>query len=151
MASIFPSLPEEAFDEVVASVIDRFGPSWTSDAAVNIAFVRGATGVLHDADGLHLIGEPEREDGALHFNVWVDVPVDDLMVADDLAFGIFARLAGELFLSARVIEERGVRYRFLTGSGLHGHVGSIHLIGPHAAAFVATHRLKWMNSSRFNA
>ncbi len=151
MSGAPPSLPEQAFDDVVAVMLERFGEGWVKDAKANRAFAQGAAALLRDADGIHLIGEPEMEKHHLNFNIWIDFPVEDVIVADDVAFGIFARLAEDIFLSTRIFEDRGVRYRFLTGTGLDGHIGSIHLTGPHAADFVAMHRLKMIKGLRFNA
>jgi len=146
-----PSLPEQAFDDVVEYLLKRFGDAWISDVRANQAFARGTAALLREAEGLHLIGEPKLDDNTLHFNVWIDFPVEDVIVADDVAFGIFARLAADIFLSTRVFEDRGLRYRFLTGTGLGGHLGSIHLTGPHAAEFVSMHRLRMTEGSQYNA
>lgn len=151
MAGAPPSLPEQAFDDVVAVMLDRFGKAWITDAKANSAFARGAAALLRDADGIHLIGQPEIEDHTLHFNIWLDFPVENVIVADEVVFGIFARLAEDIFLSARVFEDKGLRYRFLTGTGLDGHMGSIHLTGPHASEFVAMHRLRMIKGLQYNA
>lgn len=145
------SLPEQAFDDVVAVLLERFGQAWIADARANSAFASGAAALLRATDGIHLIGEPEKDKHALHFNVWIDFPVEDLIVADDVAFGIFARFAEDIFLSTRVFEDTGLRYRFLTGTGLGGHLGSIHLTGPHATEFVTMHRLRLVRGMRYNA
>jgi len=145
------SLPEQAFDDLVTVLLDRFGEGWIADAKANMAFATGAAALLRETDGIHLIGEPERDRHALHFNVWVDFPVEDLIVADDVAFGVFGRFAEDIFLSARVLEDSGLRYRFLTGTGRDGHLGSIHLTGPHAAEFVTMHRLRMARGMRYNA
>jgi hypothetical protein len=151
MSEAPPSLPERAFDDVVAVLLERFGEAWIANAKANRAFAQGAAALLRDVDGIHLIGEPEMEKHALHFNIWIDFPVEDVIVADDVAFGIFARLAEDIFLTTRVFEDRGLRYRFLTGTGLEGHMGSIHLTGPHAAEFVALHRLRTIKGLQYNA
>lgn len=145
------SLPEQAFDDVVAVMLERFGQTWIANARANQAFASGAAALLRDTKGIHLIGEPENDKHALHFNVWIDFSVEDLLVADDVAFGVFGRFAEDIFLSTRVFEDTGLRYRFLTGSGLDGHLGSIHLTGPHATAFVAMHRLRMTRGMQYNA
>lgn len=145
------SLPEQAFDDLVTLLLERFGQAWISDSRANSAFAAGAAALLRDTDGIHLIGEPERDKHALHFNVWVDFPVEDLIVADEVAFGVFGRFAEDIFLSTRVFEDSGLRYRFLTGTGLDGHLGSILLTGPHAADFVTMHRLRMIKGTRYNA
>lgn len=146
-----PPLPEQAFDDVVAVLLDRFGEAWITNPKANRAFAQGAAALLRDVEGIHLIGEPELEQHTLHFNIWIDFPVEDVLVADDVAFGIFARIAEDIFLMARIFEDRGLRYRFLTGTGLEGHMGSIHLTGPHAAEFVSLHRLRMIKGLQYNA
>ncbi len=145
------SLTEQAFDDLVTVLLERFGQAWIADIRANSAFAAGAVALLHDTDGIHLIGEPEKDKHALHFNVWIDFPVDDLIVADNVAFGVFGRFAEDIFLSTRVLEDSGLRYRFLTGTGLDGHLGSIHFTGPHAADFVTMHRLRMVKGMRYNA
>jgi hypothetical protein len=44
-----------------------------------------------------------------------------------------------------------VRYRFLTGNLVDGHLGSIHLTGTHAVDFVTMHRLKMVKGLHYNA
>ena len=145
------SLSEKAFEDVVQTLLRHFGDDWIKDRPANMAFMVGAVSLLQDAEGIHLIGDPEVEHFSHNFNVWIDFPVEDILVADDVAFSIFARLAEEIFVSTRVFEERGVRYRFLTGNVLDGHLGSIHLTGTHAAEFVTMHRLKMVKGLHFNA
>lgn len=145
------SLPEQAFDDLVTVLLERFGQGWIADIRANSAFAAGAAALLRDTDGIHLIGEPEQDKHALHFNVWIDFPVEDLIVADEVAFGVFGRFAEDIFLSTRVFEDSGLRYRFLTGTGLDGHLGSIHLTGPHATDFVTMHRLRMIKGTRYNA
>lgn len=145
------SLPESAFDDMVAVLLERFGQAWIADARANRAFASGAAGLLRDTTGIHLIGEPESDEHALHFNVWIDFPVGNMRAADDVAFGIFARFAQDIFLSARALEDAGLRYRFLTGTVLDGHLSSIHLTGPHATEFVAMHRLRMTRGVHYHA
>lgn len=151
MAQDRPSLPEAVFDDVVNTLLERFGDDWIKDSGANRAFAVGTVALLHEADGLHLIGDPDIEHYSHDFNVWLDFPVDDLMVADDVAFSIFARIAEDIFISTRVLEDHGVRYRFITGNVLDGHLGSIHLTGTHAVDFVNMHRLKTVKGLHFNA
>lgn len=145
------SLPETVFDEVVKTLLKHFGEDWIRNSSANRAFTAGTVSLLRDADGIHLIGEPDIEHFSHDFNVWLDFAVDDLMVADDVAYSIFARFAEDIFVSTRILEDRGVRYRFLTGSVLDGHLGSIHLTGTHAAEFVTMHRLRMVKGLHFNA
>ena len=146
-----PTLSEEVFKEIVELMLGRFGDDWIKDSTANKAFTLGTVSMLRDAEGLHLIGEPEVEHFSHDFNVWLAFPVDDLMVADDVAYSIFARFAEEIFVSTRILEDRGVRYRFLTGNGRDGHLGSIHLTGTHAVEFVNMHRLKMVKGLHYNA
>jgi hypothetical protein len=151
MADEHPSLSEAVFKEIVELMLKRFGDDWIKDKSANRAFAVGTVSLLRDAEGIHLIGEPEVEHFSHDFNVWLDFPIDDLMVADDVAYSIFARFAEEIFVSTRVLEDHGVRYRFLTGNVLDGHLGSIHLTGTHAVEFVNMHRLKMVKGLHYNA
>jgi hypothetical protein len=146
-----PSLSEAVFDDVVKTLLRHFGDDWIRNAAANKAFKRGTISLLRDAEGIHLMGEPDVEHYSHDFNVWLDFPVDDLMIADDVAYSIFARFAEDVFVSTRSLEDHGVRYRFLTGSVHDGHLGSIHLTGTHAVEFVNMHRLKTVKGLHFNA
>lgn len=151
VAGSHPTLSEAVFQEIVELMLQRFGDGWIKDSTANQAFSVGTAALLRDAEGLHLIGEPEVEHFSHDFNVWLDFPVDDLMVADDVAYSIFARFAEEIFVSTRVFEDQGVRYRFLTGSGKDGHLGSIHLTGTYAVEFVNMHRMKMVKGLHYNA
>ncbi len=146
-----PSFPEQVFDELVKTLLEHFGAGWTADAKANTSFVRGTVALLNEAEGLHLIGEPGTLENAFDFDVWIDFPVDDLMVADDVAFSLFSGIAEDIFLSTRILEDSGVRYRFVTGSVLDGHLGSFHLTGPHALDFVTMHRMRTARGMLFNA
>jgi hypothetical protein len=142
---------EKAFDTMVQALLRQFGDDWIKDKSANAAFTVGTVALLQDAGGIHLIGDPEIEHDSHDFNIWIDFPVEDIMVADDVAFSIFSHLAEEIFVSTRIIEDRGVRYRFLTGSVLDGHLGSLNLTGTHAVEFVTMHRLKQVKGMRYNA
>jgi hypothetical protein len=144
-------VPETVFDRIVATLHDVYGEGWSGDATENKNFAVGAQSVFHDADGIHLIGEPELEHGQMNFNLWIDTPVDDVLAADEIAFGLFAELADDLFVCSRQIEDRGIRYRFVTGNGNDGHLGSIHFVGPNAVAFVNLHRLRAGRSAEYHA
>lgn len=151
MADDRPTLSEAVFDDVVKTLVKHFGEDWIKDKAANRAFMVGTSSILRDAEGIHLIGEPDVEHFSHDFNVWLDFAIDDLMVADEVAYSIFARFAEDIFVSTRVLEDHGVRYRFLTGNVLDGHLGSIHLTGTHAVEFVNMHRLKMVKGLHFNA
>ncbi len=145
------TLPEKVFNDMVKVLLERFGDEWITNATANQHFSRGASSLLQDAEGIHLIGEPEFEQNSHNFNIWIDFPVDDVIAADELAFDVFAHLAEEIFVSTRVFEERGVRYRFVTGTEENGHLGSLHLTGPHAIEFVNIHKLRVSRGLQFNA
>ena len=151
MGSAASTLPEEVFDDLLKVLLERFGEGWITNATANQNFSRSTSSLLQDADGIHLIGEPEFEQNSHNFNIWIDFPVDDILAADELAFGVFAHLAEEIFVSTRIFEERGVRYRFVTGTSDDGHLGSLHLTGPHAMEFVNIHKLRVARGLQFNA
>lgn len=151
MSTREPAFSEAAFNDIVDLLLKRFGDDWIKNKNANKAFAIGMVAVLSDAEGLHLIGEPEVEHFSHDFNLWLDFPIEDLLVADEVAFSIFARFAEEVFVSTRILEDRGVRYRFLTGNLVDGHLGSIHLTGTHAVDFVTMHRLKMVKGLHYNA
>lgn len=144
-------MPNAVFDTLVEALLDVYGTEWISDGKANKKFAAGTESVLAETEGVHLIGEPEKEDNGQHFNLWVDLPVEDLLVADDIAFVIFAALSEDIFICARSVEEKGVRYRFITGSEEDGHIGSLHLTGPHAMEFVNLHRLRRERGTEYHA
>lgn len=146
-----PTLPVEVFNDLVQHLLSRFGNEWITDSHANRAFMAGTASLLRQAEGLHLIGEPDVEHDSHDFNIWLDFPVEDIMAADDVAFSIFAHIAEDIFVSTRILEDHGVRYRFLTGTVLDGHLGSIHLTGTHAVEFVTMHRLKMVKGLHYNA
>ena len=151
MSTRDPAFSQEAFHEIVDLLLKRFGEDWIKNTSANAAFTLGTVSVLSDAEGLHLIGEPEVEHYSHDFNIWLDFPIDDLLVADEVAFSIFSRFSEDIFVSTRILEDRGVRYRFLTGNVVDGHLGSIHLTGTHAVEFVNSHRLKMVKGLHYNA
>lgn len=146
-----PPLSDKAFDTIVEMLLKQFGDDWIKDKTANAAFTVGMVALLQDVDGLHLIGKPEIEHYSHNFNLWLDCPVDDLLMADEIAFSIFSRFSEDIFVSARVMEDRGLRYRFLTGTMLDGHLGSLHLTGTHAAEFVTMHRMRTVKGLHYNA
>lgn len=146
-----PSLSEKAFDDLVKTLHDHFGQGWTANAKANRSFVQGTAALVNAVDGLHLMGDPAYSESTIDFNVWIDFPVDGLMVADDVAFSLFSGIAEDIFVSTRILEDRGVRYRFVTGTVLDGHLGSFHFTGPHALEFVTMHRLRASRGLLFNA
>ena len=151
MAPADQPLSDEVFGLIVEAVLKRFGENWTRNDQAKRHFAAGVSYAMQAVDGVHLIGEPEEEHGAVVFTVWVDFPVVDLLDADELAFEIFARFSQELFVCSRTFEERSIRYRFLTGSGQHGHVGSLRFTGPYAQEFVHLHRARIERGLSFQA
>lgn len=145
------TLPGSVYDELLALLLERFGDEWTADAAQNGHFVTAMTSVIQTSDGMHLIGKPETEEGAMDFNLWVEYPVEDVWEADELAFAVFAQVAEDIFLSSRMIEERGVRYRFVTGTIENGHIGSLHFTGPHAKELVDIYRMRITRGQHYHA
>lgn len=144
-------IPGSVFEKIVSTLHAYYGENWTDNQMENKNFSMGAQSVFRHADGVHLIGEPEVEHGQMHFNLWIDAPVDDVLAADELAFRLFAELADDVFVCTRLIEDRGVRYRFITGNGRDGHMGSINFTGPNATDFVNLHRLRAGSGIPFNA
>jgi hypothetical protein len=138
-------------DEIVRTLCDRYGADWTTDEDANIRFSIEAEFLMRGVEGAHLIGEPTLSDGHTTLTVWVDFPLPDLMVADELAFEILGRLSEDVFYSERVIEARTVRYRFVTGTAKHGHVGSLVFAGPHAADFAGALYQRTASGVRFQA
>jgi hypothetical protein len=129
----------------------EFGEDWARDEEANLRFTVDAEQVLRHIDGLHLIGEPELEDGRITITFWVDEPIPDLMRADQLAYDVFGRISEDFFYTERRVETKGIRYPFVTGSSRHGHVGSVLLAGPNATAFAERHHLRTTGGTGFQA
>lgn len=138
-------------DSVIKAFRDQYGTAWTDDEEANLRFTIDVEHVLQDIDGAHLIGDPELDGGAVTLRFWVDQPIEDLMSADVLAYEIFGRLSEEIFYAERRFESSGLRYPFVTGSSRHGHVGSVVLSGPHAAAFADRFRQRVAGGVRYHA
>lgn len=147
------ALPVCVYDELLTMLLERYGEDWATDATQNGHFLTAMTSVIQTSDGMHLIGAPEteKEKGAMNFNLWVEYPVEDVWEADELAFGVFSQIAEDIFLSTRQIEDRGVRYRFVTGTMENGHVGSLHFTGPHAKEFVDIYRMRVTRGHHYHA
>ena len=138
-------------DDVVKAFRERYGDEWTNDEDANLRFTIVVEHLLHDVAGAHLIGDPELDGGAITLRFWVEHPLEDLMSADVLAYEIFGRLSEEIFYTERMFEPSGLRYPFVTGSPRHGHVGSVVLSGPHAAAFADRFRQRVAGGVRYHA
>jgi hypothetical protein len=138
-------------DDIIEVFREQFGESWGRDEEANLRFSVDAERVLQDMDGVHLIGEPELDDGQITLTVWVDQPIYDLMRADRLAYDIFGRISDDLFYTERRFDSKAIRYPFVTGSSRYGHVGALVLAGPHAADFADRHQLRSTGGVRFQA
>lgn len=138
-------------EHVIRTCREQYGDAWTSDEDANLRFTIDVEHLMHDIDGAHLIGDPELDDGSVTLRFWVDHPLPDLMSADLLAYEIFGRLSEEIFYTERTFEPDGLRYPFVTGSPRHGHVGSVLLSGPHAAAFADRFRQRVSGGMRYHA
>lgn len=144
-------IPADLYDELEALILERFGPDWMSDRKENRRFLTSVTSVIESSEDMHLIERPEVGNNPLDFDLWVEFPVADVWDADELAFSIFSQIAEDIFLSTRQVEERGVRYRFITGSMDNGHRGSLHLTGPNAMDLVNLYRMKITQGERYHA
>ena len=138
-------------DDIVSVFRKQFGDNWGRDEEANLRFSIDAEQVLRDIDGVHLIGDPDVDDGKITLTVWVDFPIEDLMRADRLAYDIFGRISDDLFYAERRFDTRSIRYPFVTGSTRRGHVGALVLAGPHAADFSERHQLRSTGGVRFQA
>lgn len=145
------ALPSDVFDELVELLLQRYGDDWITDASRNQQFATTASSVVQTAEGMHLIGKPDFEQNSMDFNLWIDHPVEEVWETDELAFAVFSQLAEDIFIVSRQIEEKGVRYRFLTGSMENGHLGSLHFTGPHALEFIHFHRLRSIPGQHYHA
>jgi hypothetical protein len=138
-------------EEIIHALRARFGADWANNDQANLRFIVDAEQLLHDVDGVHLIGGPEIVAGEVTLRVWVDNPIRDLMTADQLAYDIFGRLSEELFCTERRVCGKEVHYPFVTGSASHGHVGALVLAGPHAADFADRHLVRMSGGLGYQA
>jgi hypothetical protein len=136
---------------MIALLRDRFGENWTADDEANLRFSIEVETLLHGVPGIHLIGDPEFDAGRLTMTCWVDEPIDDLFELDRIAFDIFGRISEQFFCAERKLEQKTIRYPFVTGSSRHGHVGALVLAGPHAADFAARQALRSCGELRYQA
>jgi hypothetical protein len=150
-AAFTPAAPVSAIQTLVEAMRVQHGETWGTDEEANLRFSLNAITSLKDVEGAHLIGEPEVDGSELTMTFWLDFAVDDLMTVDQLAFDIFARISDEVFLSERRLDQKTIRYRFVTGSDRHGHVGSLVLAGPYATDFVDRERVRTTGAVRFHA
>ena len=141
----------EAMDGLVSAMTARYGENWLRDDDANERFAAESKVMLEGVDGAHLIGDPELEDDEVRMTVWVDMEVEDLLVADQIAYDIFSRISEELFYTERVVRDRQLEYPFVTGSSRHGHKGVLVLAGPHAEAFARRHQVRTTGAPRFHA
>jgi len=142
---------EDMVEIIVNAMRQRQGDDWGIDEEMNLHFSLDAAAALREVDGAHLIGEPETDNGALTLTFWVDFQIEDVMAVDQLAFEIFSRISDEFFFCQRVFETKTIRYKFVTGSDNHGHVGSVVLAGSYAAEFVDREKVRTTGTVRFHA
>lgn len=145
------ALPSDVFDELVQLLLQRYGEDWIRDATQNHQFASTASSVMHTADGMHLISKPDFEQNSMDFNLWIEHPVEDVWETDELAFAVFSQIAEDIFIASRQIEDRGVRYRFITGTMESGHLASLHFTGPHAKEFVDIYRMRSIRGQHYHA
>lgn len=138
-------------EAVIKTLLAEYGENWLSDEDANDQFLAESMVVLTDVEGAHLIGDPAMVDGRVRITVWVDEPIIDILAADQLAFDLFSRISEELFYTERVIHQKTVDYRFVTGSSRHGHAGAIVLAGPHAADFAQRFQVRTTGGTHFHA
>ena len=145
------TLPASVYEDLLSRLLERFGEGWATDPTRNKHFLTSMNSVIQTSEGMHLIGEAETEREVMNFNLWVEHPVEDVWEADELAFAVFAQVAEDIFLSSRQIEERGVRYRFVTGTVESGHIGSLHFTGPHAKELADIYRMRITRGHHYHA
>jgi len=136
---------------ITDAFLELYGAEWFSDDDANARFVAESQLAFEAVEGAHMIGEPEYDDGAIEFNLWVDDPIEDILAIDQLAFDLFSRISEEVFYTERVIKQRTIDFPFVTGSSRHGHKGAIILSGPHASDFAHRHHLRTTGDTRFHA
>lgn len=151
MAKSDQVIPLDVYEELQALILERFGTDWTTNTTENRRFATSLTSLIQVTDGMHLIEPPETRDGQINLDLWVEYPVVDVWDADELAYSVFSRISEDIFLASRQVEDRGVRYRFITGSMEHGHIGSLHLTGPHAKELVDIYHLRSLQGQSFHA
>jgi len=138
-------------EDVVAALRQQFGEEWARNDEENLRFSVDVEHLLRDVAGAHLIGDPVIENGQVTLRIWVDFPLRDLMSADQLAYEIFGKVSEEFFCTERRIEGDALRYPFVTGSARHGHIGTLVLSGPHAAAFAERLKQRVVGRTRYHA
>jgi len=138
-------------EDVVEALRQQFGEAWAQNDEENLRFSVDVEHLLREVDGAHLMGDPDVEDGRVTLRVWVDFPLRDLMSADQLAYEIFGKVSEEFFCAERRFAGAELRYPFVTGSPRHGHIGTLVLSGPHAAAFAERFQQRVVGGARYHA
>ncbi len=138
-------------DEMIELLRGRFGEDWTADDDANLRFSIEVETMMHGVDGIHLIGDPDFDNGRLTMTCWVDDPIEDLLDADQIAYDIFGRISEQFFCAERQFDHKTIRYPFVTGSDRHGHVGALVLAGPHAADFARRQQIRVAGDVRYQA
>lgn len=142
---------KQVLEAVIKTLLQEYGNEWLSDEDANDRFLAESMVVLSDVEGAHLISDPSIAEGRVQIHIWVDEPLIDILAADQLAFDLFSRISEELFYAERVVHQKTVDYRFVTGSARHGHAGSIVLAGPHAADFAQRFQVRTTGGTHFHA
>src|SRR5215218_9840550 len=96
-------------DDIIEVFREQFGEGWGRDEEANLRFSVDAERVLQDMDGVHLIGEPELDDGQITLTVWVDHPIYDLMRAERRAYDIFGLISDALFYNEKRFVTKATR------------------------------------------
>lgn len=138
-------------EPVVAALRAQFGAEWVQDDAPDGEFVGMVASVIRASDHAHLIGDPEPGEDGVVYRCWIDVQLDDLLGADELAFEIFSVVSGEYFFTERVFDGEHVVYAFVTGSAEEGHRGRLVFAGPNTAAFLDRFRNRVTGGPRYHA
>jgi len=138
-------------DEMIEAFRERFGEGWGSDEIEDGRFTVESEALLGTLAGAKVVERPARDDEPVTLHLWLEEPVDSLLEADALAYEAFGLISREYFYAERVIGERGLLYRFVTGNASKGFIGELHLVGPHATAFVDRHILRTTGQSKFQA
>lgn len=138
-------------DQVLASLRRALGDDWGADNDENQRFCAECSAILEGLEGAHLVAAPDVENGRVVIRIWLDVPMTTLMEVDDLAYEAFGRISRDLFFVERLVQEKAVVYRFVTGTADSGTAGDLTLVGPHAADFAEYYEIRRSERRRFHA
>lgn len=138
-------------DEMVALFRQRFGETWGADEIEDGRFSVEAEAALGHLEGARVVQQPALDDEPIMLRLWAEEPIETLVEADLLAYEAFGLISREYFYVERVIGEQGLWYRFVTGGDGVGFIGELHLVGPHATAFVERHLIRTTGSVQYQA